>query len=139
MLLGREVPQDMALAGKCYRGTADAGKDYECYGLPMVNGRNGAVAFVLVVFAALMRVASAPAAAAGPACASPLPGAPMLVTASCVDPRYNDPYIDVDEQRTTPVPHRYIHEDDRARVVDGYRCAAVAGRLVPHEGTRGAG
>jgi hypothetical protein len=38
-----------------------------------------------------------------------LSGAPMFVTAGCVDPRYNDPYVDVDEQRTTPVLHRYIH------------------------------
>ena len=33
----------------------------------------------------------------------------MLVTADCVDPRFNDPYVDIDEQRTTPVPHRYVH------------------------------
>jgi len=33
----------------------------------------------------------------------------MLTTADCVDPRFNDPYVDIDEQRNTPVPHRYIH------------------------------
>lgn len=33
----------------------------------------------------------------------------MFVTGDCVDPRYNDPYVDIDEQRTTPVPHRYVH------------------------------
>jgi hypothetical protein len=75
----------------------------------MLNRRNAAIAGVAVVFTALMRFASTPAAAAGPACASPSAGAPMLVTAGCVDPRYNDPFVDVDEQRTIPVPHRYIH------------------------------
>ena len=33
----------------------------------------------------------------------------MFVTAACVDPRFNDPYVDIDEQRNTPVPHRYVH------------------------------
>jgi len=33
----------------------------------------------------------------------------MLVTADCIDPRFNQPYVDIDEQRTTPVPHRYVH------------------------------
>lgn len=33
----------------------------------------------------------------------------MVVTADCVDPRFNQPYIDVDEMRDTPVPHRYVH------------------------------
>ena len=27
----------------------------------------------------------------------------------CTDVRFNDPQIDVDEMRTTPVPHRYVH------------------------------
>ena len=75
----------------------------------MLNSKYGVFASTAIVFAALMRIASTPAAAAGPACASPLPGAPMFVTAGCVDPRYNDQYVDVDEQRTAPVPHRYIH------------------------------
>ena len=42
-------------------------------------------------------------------CAPPAPGAPMFVTGDCVDPRFNDPYVDIDEQRNTPVPHRYVH------------------------------
>ena len=33
----------------------------------------------------------------------------MFVTGDCVDPRFNDPYVDIDEQRNTPVPHRYVH------------------------------
>ena len=43
-------------------------------------------------------------------CAPPPPGAPMFVTGDCVDARYKDPYIDIDEMRNTPVPHRYVHD-----------------------------
>src|SRR6516225_4085597 len=50
-----------------------------------------------------------PTPAAVSHCAPPAPGAPMLVTGDCVDPRFNDPYVDIDEQRNTPVPHRYVH------------------------------
>src|SRR5882724_7040848 len=31
------------------------------------------------------------------------------VTADSIDPRYNRPYVDVNELRTGPVPHRYVH------------------------------
>ena len=31
------------------------------------------------------------------------------VTADSVDPRFKDPYIDVNELRNEPVPHRYVH------------------------------
>lgn len=44
-----------------------------------------------------------------PMCASDATGAPMQITADCVDPYLSDPYIDVDEWRQTPVPHRYVH------------------------------
>lgn len=47
-------------------------------------------------------------AAAGE-CAPPAPGEPMFITDDCTDPRFNDPRIDIDEMRTTPVPHRYVH------------------------------
>jgi hypothetical protein len=33
----------------------------------------------------------------------------MFVTGDSVDPRFNDPYVDLDEQRNTPAPHRYVH------------------------------
>ena len=33
----------------------------------------------------------------------------MLITEDADDPRFNAPFVDVDEQRTNPVPHRYIH------------------------------
>src|SRR5262245_9732424 len=42
-------------------------------------------------------------------CSAPAAGVPMLVTADCVDPRFNKPFVDIDEQRTMPVPHRYVH------------------------------
>ena len=50
-----------------------------------------------------------PTPAAVSHCAPPAPGGPMFVTGDCVDPRFNDPYVDIDEQRNTPVPHRYVH------------------------------
>jgi hypothetical protein len=34
---------------------------------------------------------------------------PMFVTDDCVDPRFNLPYVDLDEWRDTPVRHRYVH------------------------------
>jgi hypothetical protein len=40
---------------------------------------------------------------------SSAPHSPVHVTADCVDPRYNQPYIDVNEVRNEPVPHRYVH------------------------------
>jgi PKD domain len=52
-----------------------------------------------------------------PTCASPGPGKPIFITADCVDPRFNDPYII--EDTTVPaanstvqgvsVPYTYIH------------------------------
>ncbi|HET8711263.1 MAG TPA: PKD domain-containing protein [Spongiibacteraceae bacterium] len=35
--------------------------------------------------------------------------APEFVTEDSIDPQYNDPYIDVNELRNEPVPHRYVH------------------------------
>jgi hypothetical protein len=33
----------------------------------------------------------------------------MFITEESEDPRFDAPYVDVDEERTTPVPHRYVH------------------------------
>lgn len=33
----------------------------------------------------------------------------VRVTAESVDPDYNDPFVEIDEQRSDPVPHRYVH------------------------------
>ncbi|HVQ63107.1 MAG TPA: hypothetical protein VMT78_01160 [Terriglobia bacterium] len=67
------------------------------------------IAGIAVLIGALAPTISKSTPPAGPTCSTPAPGAPMLTTADCVDPRFNDPYVDIDEQRNTPVPHRYIH------------------------------
>jgi hypothetical protein len=67
------------------------------------------VAGVAVTFAARTPIGPTPTVSAQQPCSAPAPGAPMLVTADCVAPRFNKPYVDIDEQRTTPVPHRYVH------------------------------
>jgi hypothetical protein len=74
-----------------------------------MNMKTVSVAGVAVLFGALAPMTSTPIAAAGPTCSSPASGAPMLVTGDCVDPRFNQPYVDIDEPRNTPVPHRYVH------------------------------
>jgi hypothetical protein len=42
-------------------------------------------------------------------CAPPAPGAPIFVTEDCIDQVLNNPVVDVDEWRQTPVPHRYVN------------------------------
>ena len=60
--------------------------------------------------ASLTSMTSTSTASATPStCAAPAPTAPMLVTGDCIDQRFNKPDVDIDEQRTTPVPHRYVH------------------------------
>jgi hypothetical protein len=49
------------------------------------------------------------ASAEPPTCRPPEAGAPMFVSAECVDPRFNRPVIDRDEWRDTPVRHRYVN------------------------------
>ena len=34
---------------------------------------------------------------------------PEILTEDFTDPKFSDPYIDIDEQRSSPVPHRYVH------------------------------
>ncbi len=36
-------------------------------------------------------------------------GAMVPVTAESIDPRYDKPFVDVSEDRSDPVPHRYVH------------------------------
>jgi hypothetical protein len=67
------------------------------------------IAGATTVLGIVMSLTSPPTGSAESACSSPAADAPLLVTATCVDPRYNDPYVDIDEQRTAPVPHRYVH------------------------------
>ena len=36
-------------------------------------------------------------------------GGQARVTEESVDPDYNEPYVEIDEERSEPVPHRYVH------------------------------
>lgn len=48
------------------------------------------------------------AADAAPA-AKPDADEPVVVTGDSIDPRYSEPYVDINELREQPVPHRYVH------------------------------
>ena len=73
--------------------------------------RRGRVVQVMVAGVAVMLGGSLMASrtASAAVCAPPAPGAPMFITDDCTEPRFNNPYIDLDEMRATPVPHRYVH------------------------------
>jgi hypothetical protein len=45
------------------------------------------------------------ASADPPVCA----GDPLFITNECADPRFNNPVIDLVEERTDPLPHTYMH------------------------------
>jgi hypothetical protein len=47
--------------------------------------------------------------AAPPVCGPQKAGAPMFITADCIDPILKEGVIDVDEWRDTPVRHRYVN------------------------------
>lgn len=70
---------------------------------------------MLAMVVALLAVSgvwqTAKAATPPPTCAPPTSGEPMFVTEECVDPRFNDGYafVDVDEVRQVPVPHRFVY------------------------------
>jgi hypothetical protein len=42
-------------------------------------------------------------------CVPPASGEPTFVDETCTDTRWNNPVIEVDEMRATPVPHRYVN------------------------------
>ena len=67
------------------------------------------VVWAFAAAAAQTRITSTSTVSTGPACSPPASSTSMLVTADCIDPRFNQPYVDIDEQRTRPVPHRYVH------------------------------
>jgi hypothetical protein len=64
--------------------------------------RNAAVAAVVMLGASFAPTSSA--SAATPTCS----GSPMLITADCVDPTYNQPVIDSESDLTVPVPHHKV-------------------------------
>ena len=65
------------------------------------------VAGMAVMLGAGSTLIASPASAVD--CTSPAPGEPTFIDETCTDVRFNDPQIDLDEMRTTPVPHRYVH------------------------------
>jgi len=66
----------------------------------------GAVALAVSSIAALR---TSGLFAATPSCSATTAGAPMQITAQCVDPRFNRGVIDADEWRDAPVRHRYVN------------------------------
>ena len=60
----------------------------------------GAASVLVAVFATL---------AATSAAAVECTGDPLFVTEDCTDPRFNNPQIDLVEQRNDPLPHTYVH------------------------------
>src|SRR5262245_8496387 len=71
------------------------------------HSAQGIVAGVAIALAAASTLLASTARAVD--CTRPTPGAPTFITEECTDPHFNDPQIDIDELRTTPVPHRYVH------------------------------
>lgn len=81
-----KVTFDAVVEGEAMRGTAKMGM----FGKSDLIGERTA--------------AQPPAAASAQAAAGP-----MQVTADVIDPQYDEPYIEVDEERSEPAPHRYVH------------------------------
>jgi hypothetical protein len=68
-----------------------------------------AVAMAMVVAGGSLAPAVTPSAAqTSPACEQREEGGPVWVTADCVDPPYDRPVIDREEDLATPVPHRRV-------------------------------
>jgi hypothetical protein len=67
--------------------------------------------FVVVILGVVAAsFVTAPAfSAAPPVCGPQKAGAPMFITADCIDPILQEGVIDVDEWRDTPVRHRYVN------------------------------
>src|SRR5262249_9893270 len=59
--------------------------------------------------AAVAAVALAAALTSTAASAADCSGDPLFITDQCTDPRFHDPVIDLVEQRTSPVPHTFMH------------------------------
>jgi hypothetical protein len=86
-----------------------------------MNVKNGLlVATTATVFGALISISSTLTVSTATACSPPAASTAILVTADCIDPKFNQPSVDLDEQRTAPVPHRYVH--GRRRTEADHRC-----------------
>lgn len=84
-------------------------------GHPVLRARPLALALAVVMAAAGIGLTATPAVAAEPCVPSALNGA-LFITETCGDPSFNQPFIDVDEQRSTTDPassvsiaYRYVH------------------------------
>lgn len=79
-------------------------------GIMWRRGTRLASLVLLSVLAVLIGMVGQPSLAqtSPPACAAPAQGQPMFITEECVDPRFNDPFIETNELRATPVPHRFV-------------------------------
>jgi hypothetical protein len=80
------------------------------------RGLLGVMGAGALVATGLTGVAAPPASADAPTCQPLSAGGPVFVTEACVDPALNQPYTDIDEQRTTTDPatnvtvsYRYVH------------------------------
>src|SRR5215218_8716448 len=62
----------------------------------------------LTLVAASLAAWASPAEAAPPPCTAPVEGAPIFITAHCVDPEYDEPVIDSTVEQARPVPHRKV-------------------------------
>jgi hypothetical protein len=69
--------------------------------------RRGRFVRLLVVGTAVVLGASLTLATT--ASAADCTGDPLFITDQCTDPRFKNPQIDLVEQRTTPVPHTFVH------------------------------
>jgi plastocyanin len=63
----------------------------------------------VLVLGVLSQIGSASNASAAPPCERPSADEAMRITAECVDPRFDEPFVDIREERDTPVPHTYVH------------------------------
>lgn len=70
------------------------------------SARMSGAVLAIAIIAALLPAAAA--AADPPTCAAVQPGAPVQVTADCVDPLYANPVIDAESDETAPAPHHRI-------------------------------
>jgi hypothetical protein len=99
--------------------------------------RLGMMLTTLLSMASLVALPSStpPAAAEAVTCTSPAAGEPIFITEQCVDPRFNSGYlfVDIDEVRTTPIPHRFVHGGFRgtdARFAFYFPLSGYDGRFI---------
>lgn len=73
--------------------------------LSIANARLSAAVLLCALVSAAWAVPTLPD---GPECEADGTGGPLHITADCVDPEYNFPFITSETDETTPVPHRRV-------------------------------